>query len=93
MPKYKVLKSPPGRWGEGYQEGEIAGMQPYRFTKEDEKIEMDENAARVPVEKGELESYTDEKKTVSTESVNIAGVEPVSEQPAPKRRGRPPVKK
>ena len=79
MPKYKVLKSPPGRWGEGYQEGEI--------------IEMDENAARVPVEKGELESYTDEKKTVSTESVNIAGVEPVSEQPAPKRRGRPPVKK
>jgi hypothetical protein len=43
MPYYKILTTSPSRWGEGWQYGQI--------------VPMDEPAARIPLERGEIELY------------------------------------
>lgn len=55
--KYKIEKAPAGRWGEGYQVGDI--------------VSFDEEAARVPLEKGEISEFIEEvqKKEIQEEQV------------------------
>jgi len=43
MPKYKIIKAPAGRWGEGWQVGDI--------------VDIDDEAARDAKENGEIEPY------------------------------------
>lgn len=48
MPYYKILKAPAGRWGEGWQVGDV--------------VEMDPMAADKAVREGEIVSVPDPKK-------------------------------
>ncbi len=40
MPRYKILTTQRGRWGEGWQYGDL--------------VDLDDGAAKVPLEKGEI---------------------------------------